>query len=226
VNGFNTTQVGVALRWAPNDKYMEGPFGRRPIDLSYPVYKIQYTRGVPDVWGSNYEFDKIDVAIEYRFKTKRFGESKFELAGGYVHGELPYSLIYTSVANRPVNVNWPVQPAGMYAFETMFNNEFISNAWAHFVFRQNFKGYLFKIGKFNPHVEWMFGATFGSLNNPEQHQNVEFKTLEKGYYETGIEFNKIYQGLGVGFYYRMGPYQLPKQIDNFSIKFTARLDFF
>lgn len=226
VNGFNSTQAGVSLQYAPRDKYMEGPFGRKPIDLSYPLYEIQYTRGIADVWGSDYTFNKIDARINYKFKTKRFGVTKIQLAGGFVDEDLPYSFLYTPVANRPVDVNWPIYAAGLVSFETMYNNEFISNTWAHFMFRQNFKGYLMKIGKWNPDIEFVMNAIVGTLNNPELHKNIEFKTLEKGYYETGIEINKMWNSIGIGAYYRFGPYSLPETADNFSVKVTARINLF
>jgi hypothetical protein len=226
VNGFNSTQAGIALRYAPKDKYMEGPFGRKPIDLSHPVYEIQYTRGISDVWESGYTFNKIDARINYKFKTKRFGVTKVQLAGGYVDEDLPYSFLYTPIANRPTNVNWPIYAAGMFAFETMYNNEFISNAWAHVIFIQNFKGYLLKIGDWNPDVEFVMSAIVGSLNNPDLQKNIDFKTLEKGFYETGFEINKMWQSIGVGVYYRFGPYYLPEIQDNFSVKVTARINLF
>ena len=226
VNGFNSTQAGLSLQYAPKDKYMEGPFGRKPIDVSYPLYEIQYTRGIADAWGSDYTFNKIDARINYKFKTKRFGVTNIELAGGYVDEDLPYSFLYTPVANRPVNLDWLVYAAGLVSFETMYNNEFISNTWAHFIFRQNFKGYLMKIGKWNPDIEFVMRAIIGSLNKPELHQNIEFKTLEKGFYETGLEINKMWSSVGVGVYYRFGPYYLPEIQDNFSVKITARINLF
>lgn len=226
VNGFNSTQAGISLRYAPKDKYMEGPFGRRPIDISYPLYEIQYTRGIADVWGSDYSFNKIDARINYKFKTKRFGVSNIQLAGGYVDEDLPYSFLYTPIANRPVDVEWPIYAAGITSFETMYNNEFISNTWAHFIFRQNFKGYLLKIGEWNPDVEFIMSAIVGTLNKPELHRNIDFKTLDKGFYETGVEINKMWKGLGVGVYYRFGPYYLPETADNFSVKVTARINLF
>lgn len=226
VNGFNSTQAGISLRYAPKDKYMEGPFGRRPIDISYPLYEFQYTRGIADVWGSDYSFNKLDVRINYKFKTKRFGVSKIQLAGGYVDEALPYSFLYTPIANRPVDVEWPIYAAGITSFETMYNNEFISNTWAHFIFRQNFKGYLLKIGEWNPDVVFIVSAIVGTLNKPELHRNIEFKMLDKGFYETGVEINKVWKGLGVGVYYRFGPYSLPENPDNFSVKVTARINLF
>ena len=226
INGFNIVETGISLQYAPKDKYMEGPFGRKPIDKSYPLYQIQYTRGLNNVLDGDYSYDKIDVRIQYQFKTKRFGVSKFDIAGGYVTGNQPYPILYTPKGNRPVNVNWSIYPAGKFAFETMYNNEFISDAWVHLMFRQNFKGHLFKIGNWNPHVEILFSAIFGTLDNPEPHKNVAFKTLEQGFYETGIELNKMWNGLGLGFYYRLGPYQLPTFDENYSLKFTYRLDLF
>jgi hypothetical protein len=226
VNGFNSTQAGISLQYAPKDKYMEGPFGRKPIDISYPLYEIQFTRGIADVWGSDYSFNKIDARINYKFKTKRFGVTKIQLAGGYVDEDLPYSFLYTPVANRPVNLDWPIYVAGITSFETMFNNEFISNTWAHFMFRQNFKGYFMKIGEWNPDIEIVMSAIVGTLNKPDLHKNIDFNTLEKGYYETGVEINKMWESIGVGVYYRFGPYYLPEVQDNFSVKVTARINLF
>jgi hypothetical protein len=94
------------------------------------------------------------------------------------------------------------------------------------MFRQNFKGYLMKIGKWNPDIEFVMNAIVGTLNNPELHKNIEFKTLEKGYYETGIEINKMWNSIGIGAYYRFGPYSLPETADNFSVKVTARINLF
>ena len=140
--------------------------------------------------------------------------------------DLPYSFLSTPIANRPVNIEWPIYAAGIISFETMFNNEFISNTWAHFIFRQNFKGYLLKIGEWNPDIEFVMSAIVGTLNKPELHRNIDFKTLEKGFYETGVEINKMWNGLGVGVYYRFGPYSLPETADNFSVKVTARINLF
>ena len=56
------------------------------------------------------------------------------------------------------------------------------------------------------------------------HYNIEFKTLEKGYYESGVLFNnmlnQLFIGYGLGVFYRYGPYSLEKTIDNFAFKFT------
>ena len=53
-------------------------------------------------------------------------------------------------------------------------------------------------------------------------QGIDFKTMDKGYYEAGLSINDIYKSLtgsfGVGAYYRLGPYMEAKPINNLMIK--------
>jgi hypothetical protein len=52
--------------------------------------------------------------------------------------------------------------------------------------------------------------------------------MEKGYFESGILINNLlnqwFFGIGVGAFYRYGPYSLNKTIDNFAFKFTITLN--
>jgi hypothetical protein len=68
---------------------------------------------------------------------------------------------------------------------------------------------------------------WGILEKSEQHQGFTFKTLDQGFYESGIELNQIYKGLGLTGFYRYGPNQLSKFEDNLAIKlsFTLNLGF-
>ena len=51
-----------------------------------------------------------------------------------------------------------------------------------------------------------------------------FKTLDQGFYESGLEFNQIFKGLGIGSFYRYGPNGLPGFYDNFAIKVSFVFD--
>jgi hypothetical protein len=65
---------------------------------------------------------------------------------------------------------------------------------------------------------------WGTMDKPEQHLGFEYKTLEKGFFESGLEANSIYKGLGLTFFFRYGPNQLPKFEDNLSLKISYVLD--
>ena len=67
-------------------------------------------------------------------------------------------------------------------------------------------------------------AAWGDMQNKERHLGLQFNTLEKIYYESGIELNQIYSGFGLTAFYRYGPYQLPKTADNLAIKLSFILN--
>jgi hypothetical protein len=66
------------------------------------------------------------------------------------------------------------------------------------------------------------------LSKPENHLNIPVRSLEKGYYESGLLLNNLYRhfftGYGIGVFYRYGPYSFDKSIDNFSFKFTFNIN--
>ena len=62
------------------------------------------------------------------------------------------------------------------------------------------------------------------MKNPEQHVGIAYKTLNKGFFESGIELNQIYKGIGLGGFYRYGPNQLAKFEDNIAIKISFVLN--
>ena len=64
---------------------------------------------------------------------------------------------------------------------------------------------------------------FGWLKHPENHYGVEFKTMEKGYFESGIVVEDLLVllkvvSLGAGVFYRYGAYARDNQLDNFAFK--------
>jgi hypothetical protein len=65
---------------------------------------------------------------------------------------------------------------------------------------------------------------WGNLKKPEQHMGLEYKTLNEGYFESGIELNQIFKGLGLTAFYRYGPNQLPRLEDNIAIKLSFTLN--
>jgi hypothetical protein len=52
----------------------------------------------------------------------------------------------------------------------------------------------------------------------------KYAKLNEGYFESGIELNKIFKGLGLAGFYRYGPNQLSQFEDNIAIKITFNLD--
>lgn len=69
---------------------------------------------------------------------------------------------------------------------------------------------------------------WGDFKHEESH-SLEFRTAQKGYVESGIQIDNLYNsglsGIGVGVYYRYGYYALPIAMDNWAFKITSSLSF-
>ena len=74
----------------------------------------------------------------------------------------------------------------------------------------------------------------GTISKPEVHQGMIFKSMSKGYFESGLIINNIIArkffgiarlGLGAGAFYRYGPYAFANPLDNLAIKVTWTYNF-
>jgi len=93
--------------------------------------------------------------------------------------------------------------------------------------KQDFGKLLFKPhGKFQPEIALVHNLGFGTLINQEPHENISYKTFEKGYFEGGLLINNLIRlqlfRYGLGVMYRYGPYAYPETIDNFAFKLTLQ----
>lgn len=106
----------------------------------------------------------------------------------------------------------------------MFFNEFFSSQYLFFQFKHGLKRIeLFK--KVKPEFVLVTRIAWGNLEKPEKHLGIQFKTLDRGYFESGVELNKIFKGFGISGFYRYGPNQLSRFEDNIALKLNFILDF-
>ena len=106
----------------------------------------------------------------------------------------------------------------------MYFNEFYSDRYSLFQLKHYFNK--FQISKnIKPVLVIGSKVAFGGFSHPENHQGIVFKTMEKGFYESGFELQNIFKGFGLSTYYRYGPYQLATFDQNIAIKLSFTLNF-
>jgi hypothetical protein len=219
INLFHFTELGLRIRSAYKEKYVETPRGTRiSVGTKWPVVNMNIIRGMQWLNG-DYEYLKLEGKITKTFITKSFGNTLFTLTGGMIDRNIPYTNIYNGYGSYGVFV-----PEAENTFATMRMNEFVVD---HFIFaflQQDFGSLIFKKGNFRPSVVLAMHAGYGTLVHDTGHLNLELKSIEKGYYESGLLFKNLFRqwiiGYGLGVFYRYGPYSLNKTIDNFAFKFT------
>jgi hypothetical protein len=224
-NGFTATQLGFSVEWRPNDRYFQGTYLRRTIKRAKPVYRMQFAQSFKDWLGSELHFTRLDLQMQHQIQTLKWGLTSFEISGGLVLGDLPYQFIYVGRSNFVTRADGTRPPmiSDPYAFETMRNNEFLSNRYIQVFLRHNFQKRLFKVKNWAPHLELVARGMIGGLNNPEKHSGIDFQIPNRGFLEAGFEVNKLWSVVGVGFYYRLGHYAFDNAVDNISMKMNIRL---
>ncbi|RTY96224.1 carboxypeptidase-like regulatory domain-containing protein [Flavobacterium sp. GSN2] len=219
------TTAMVSLRWNPFSDYMQTPTGRIEVEKRFPKFTFQYTQSLPKIWQNDFEFSKIDFKTEYEKKYLNGQKTSLLFEAGYSFGAIPLTHLYNTSPNNITKetIIQRITFSGKNSFETMFFNEFFSSQYAYFQFKHGFSRVtLFK--KIKPSLVIVSRVAWGNLQNPEQHIGLDYKTLNKGYFESGIELNQIYKGLGLGGFYRYGPNQLSKFQDNIAVKISFVLN--
>lgn len=224
-SSYVMTTAMVSIVWAPFSNFMQTPTGRNESEKRFPRFTFQYTQSLPDVLGNDFTFGKIDFKTEYEKNYLNGQKTSLLLQGGYAIGDVPLTHLYNTMPNNLTKetVIQRITFAGRNSFETMYFNEFFSSQYVFFQIKHGFDRIRI-LKKVRPSLVLVTRMAWGNMENPEQHVGPEYKTLDKGFFESGIELNKIYKGFGLGGFYRYGPNQLLKFEDNIAVKISYVLD--
>lgn len=222
---FTLTTFMVSLQWNPFSDFMLTPSGRLEIEKNYPKFTFQITKSLPGLVGNDFEYTKFDLRIDIQKKFINGQKTALYSEFGCGIGDIPLTHLYNTSPNNLNNdkILQRLTIAGKNSFETMYFNEFFSSSYAFVQVKHAFKRIvLFK--KIKPSLVLVSRMGWGTMQHPEQHVDFEYKTLEDGYFESGIELNQIFKGFGIAGFYRYGPNQLSSIEDNLAIKVTFQLD--
>ena len=226
IKTFDITSASFSLQWNPYSNFMQTPRGKLEIEKRYPIFTIQFTQTIPKFLSNDFNFSKIDFRSEWAQKYLNGQRTSLLFRSGLALGDIPITHLYNTSPNCLLNESVLRRFFSIIdgnAFETMYFNEFFSDKYVFFQVKHEFKRIKFS-KNFGTSIAFVNRAGWGNLDKRERHIGIEFKTLEKGYLETGLEFNRILKGLGIGSFYRYGPNQLSGFYDNFAIKVSFVLD--
>ena len=224
ISRYKLTTATLNLQYKPKSEFMNSPIGKLTIKNEFPQFTFQLTKSFDDTFGSHFYFTQVNLRILHKIKPLRKGVTNILIEGGLVFGDAPISHLYNATPNYTYKSPWVkrITFAGKNSFETMGYNEFISDRFLAIHLKQNFEPV--KLGKkFRPQISIATRAAIGNITNPLYHNGLSFKSMEKGYIESGIELNSILKGFGFSAFYRYGPYKNPIWTDNLAVKLTYKL---
>ncbi len=216
----------IETRFAYKEKIIRNPLYQISLGTKYPILNIRYTHGLYSNTGNisdNPAYDRIDLQLSKSFFIRYLGTSSFTIRGGLIQTDqnMPWYQLYNG---RGSYASFYLESPN--SFGTMRMNEFLSNQYLSMFYRHNFGTLLFGDKKFVPQPEFISSFTIGSLPNNFSYPNIEYNTLEKGFFESGIMLNSIlksgFSTIGIGAFYRYGAYAFPNEWDNFALKFSLK----
>jgi len=223
----DVSSVALDFTYEPFSKFFLSPKGRTSLKEGYPKFYMNFEKSIPLFKNEDYKYYRFDIQSIYKktYLNKHYTDLLLKL--GYASEEASMIHLYSPQSNGYGynDEKWYQKihlASTNSSFETMQNLEFIDNLVTTIQLKHTFSK--IKItDKYNFDIRLIGRAAWGMSKNKNRYIGIQ--SLEKGYFETGIELNRLYklfkQGFGVGFYYRLGSYQYEKPIDNLSIKLTV-----
>ena len=220
-NAFTAGGINVAIRYAHKERIARLMDRQIALGTKWPVLYVNVYKAVPDLWEGELELLRVDAMVEKTFRVRMLGSTTLRAMGGMVDTDAPYSWLYNMRGTHAngLNITTPL------AFETMRPNEFTADRYVAVFLRHSFGHLLVKGKHFDPIPLVVASAGWGRLDEPENHMGFSTSSLEKGYYEAGLQVDQLlktgFTGLGFGAFYRMGPYALKEPLDNVVLKLSA-----
>jgi len=224
-NPLTTFQVGLKLRFAYLEKFLENNFFRTSLGSPYPITEINFNHGISGILKSSYNYSKISASVYDYFKIPPYGSVYYNVFAGRTFGTLPYVLLDIQPGNELYYYD-------KYAFNMMNKYEFISDKYVGVNVENNFGNGIFRlIPKLKFRQFWTAKALWGGLSPANVALNFlpgnNFQTLNgRTYMELGTGVDNILHVFRIDFIWRVLPATLDKKGDHpFGIFGSFRLSF-
>jgi hypothetical protein len=227
-DSLNTAQyaeVRLGFRFAPFERKMR--LGAREIiqDKGAVILWATATKGFAGILNSDYDYWKVDLKLEGKFRIRKLGMEHWQLTAGWITDPTPYLKMYTPKSNYDDAVSL----FSPNSFETIRPNEFLNELLIGVHHRHNFGSVKTGVKWIRPEFNWVNSFGIGWLQKPELHTGLDIKDMSMGYYETGLVIQDLIKvnllGIGGGVFYRYGPYAFTNQIDNLAFKLSMNIGF-
>ncbi len=229
-NRFNFTELEFATRFAYGERFLSSNGMRTALGTRFPVLQVSYTLGLDNFLDGAYRYHRLRIALEDDFRLRNFGKIDYRLEMGYAQGDLPYPKLFNGSG---VGGDFATLAIGNN-FQTMFNYEFVSSRFVQLYFKYEIGNILYRMKYSQPKLSLVQNTAIGMLDNRAQHQKLVFKTMEHGFFESGIVLDNLirlkimslgYLGFGGAVYYRYGAYHLAEQHENVAFRLTSGFSF-
>lgn len=239
VRDITTTEIGVKLRYAPNENYVNTKQRRKPVSWDVPVFTLDHTVGIKGVFNGGYDFNLTEASVWKRFWLASWGKLDVHVKGGIQWNTVPFPLLIVPAAN----LSYFSQ--NDETFNLLHNMEFLNDRYASVALTYDMNGKLLNRIPLIKKLKWReifkLKAMYGYLtdknnpfasNNPElfifPKRDGEFSThiMDKNtpYIEASFGIYNIFKIFHIEYIRRLTYTDLPNTKKN-GVRFTFELVF-
>lgn len=174
VKDMTTTELGVTLRFAPGETFVNTKQRRVPVSLDAPIFSISHTMGLKGVLGGEYNFNLTEASIRKRFWFGSWGKLDVTARAGAQWNTVPFPLLNLPMAN----LSYITQLNE--SFSLINNMEFLNDRYASLALTYDMNGKLFNRIPLIKKLKWRetfrvrgLWGTLTDKNNPYKSANDE-----------------------------------------------------
>jgi len=212
VNGndpFSNFETTLRIRYAYLERTVSTNFDRYSLGSDYPIIELKYTHGWPNVFKSNYKYDKLDFSLSDFLKIPPYGTIYYNLFAGKIFGTVPFQYLNNLPGNELYYYN-------RYAFNLLNRFEYITDQYVGANIEHNIGNGLFRYipltRKWKFRQFWTFKCIAGNLSDANKQLNFvgnyPYHSLNGSTYsEIGTGVDNIFKFFRIDCLWRLSPQQ-------------------
>ena len=167
IKHVQSSEVTLRFRWCKDEEFISGNFDRTTLPSKFPILSIQGIFGIKGVFGSDYNYQKLEFAMEHNRNVGVLGRLRYGVNAGVVLGTVAYPFL---------KVHEGSQSYWLYtnSFNRMSYFEFISDRYVGGFIEQHWQGLLFDRIPLIKKLKWRLVTTgritYGAIS--QRHNDV------------------------------------------------------
>lgn len=228
-----TTEVGVLIEYNPGESLMLVGSTLIPQAVSYPRISLEVTQAIDNLLEGEQEFTKAEMRIMHEIDIAKLGPLRLFASGGKIWADQINAS--NLILSRGISGERDLGIVGFGYFHTLPVYSFINDQYAQVGISQNFGNPFGLEWKFSrPEIRLMYQAAIGNLATPATAvPDMPVISMDKAYLEGGIVVDNLfrfqgslyYSGLGIGVFYRHGPYESTDAVENIALAMSFAISF-
>jgi hypothetical protein len=152
INQIISSEFIARVRWTKDEEFIAGSFDRSTLRSKYPIFALQGIFGVKGLFGSQYNYQKIEFTMNHKADMGVLGRWNYGVNAGYVFGQAAYPFLKVHEGNQSY---WLLSSA----FNKLNFFEFISDKYVGGYAEEHWGGSIFDRIPYVKKLKWRLVTT-------------------------------------------------------------------